>query len=289
MNILFASFSTGMTTQARSSYLANEILWGHRFEKLITFQKEDGTYKIDYSRFNMTVPIDTPTCSAKDLADFKEQEQMLNDNFNGDGGYSYSSPTFSHMHFDNSQLLSESLPNTSELRKRRAPNGNANLSDEANYQQQISAPAVLTTGQQEAAVAADEKSSKCPNPLILIGSASDEDEERKSQRRAELTNSSNNQAVPASVVTNLTSPSASAKNSSSSSSSSPLHSISSVKNSPNRQIQLHLQQQNLRAAASGQADQATIPGTSTESDVPTSPDNYVDILNELDGSKTITI
>ena len=37
-----------MTTQARSSYLVNEILWGHRFEKLITFQKEDGTYKIDY-------------------------------------------------------------------------------------------------------------------------------------------------------------------------------------------------------------------------------------------------
>lgn len=67
--------STGMTTQARSSYLCNEILWGHRFEKLITFQKEDGAYKIDYSRFNMTIPIDTPTCSAKDLTEFKEQEQ----------------------------------------------------------------------------------------------------------------------------------------------------------------------------------------------------------------------
>jgi len=64
-----------MTTQARSSYLTNEILWGHRFEKLITFQKEDGAYKIDYSRFNMTIPIDTPTCSAKDLHDLKEQEQ----------------------------------------------------------------------------------------------------------------------------------------------------------------------------------------------------------------------
>jgi potassium inwardly-rectifying channel subfamily J len=64
-----------MTTQARSSYLCNEILWGHRFEKLITFQKEDGAYKIDYSRFNMTIPIDTPTCSAKDLMKFKEQEQ----------------------------------------------------------------------------------------------------------------------------------------------------------------------------------------------------------------------
>jgi potassium inwardly-rectifying channel subfamily J len=75
-----------MTTQARSSYLANEILWGHRFEKLITFQKGDGTYKIDYSRFDMTVPFDTPTCSAKDLAELKEQEQeqYSSENFNED-------------------------------------------------------------------------------------------------------------------------------------------------------------------------------------------------------------
>jgi len=71
-----------MTTQARSSYLVNEILWGHRFEKLITFQKEDGTYKIDYSRFDMTVPIDTPTCSAKELAELKEQEQYFAETFN---------------------------------------------------------------------------------------------------------------------------------------------------------------------------------------------------------------
>lgn len=73
-----------MTTQARSSYLANEILWGHRFEKLITFQKGDGTYKIDYSRFDMTVPFDTPTCSAKDLAELKEQEQEQ-EQFFGEG------------------------------------------------------------------------------------------------------------------------------------------------------------------------------------------------------------
>ena len=134
-----------MTTQARSSYLANEILWGHRFEKLITFTKEDGTYKIDYSRFNMTVPIDTPTCSAKDLADFKEQEQLLNDNFSIDGGHNYPSPSFKQMQFDNGQL-SEFLPNASELRKRRtSSNANANAFDDAYYLQQISAPAVLTT------------------------------------------------------------------------------------------------------------------------------------------------
>ena len=76
--------STGMTTQARSSYLVDEILWGHRFEKLITFQKEDGTYKIDYSRFNMTIPIDTPTCSAKDLEELKERERLYGDDIEND-------------------------------------------------------------------------------------------------------------------------------------------------------------------------------------------------------------
>ena len=82
-----------MTTQARSSYLANEILWGHRFEKLITFQKGDGTYKIDYSRFDMTVPFDTPTCSARDLAELKEQEQSLSENQNENDNECSESPT----------------------------------------------------------------------------------------------------------------------------------------------------------------------------------------------------
>lgn len=61
--------STGMTTQARSSYLPGEILWGHRFERLITFQKENGQYQIDFSRFHNTVKVDTPLCSAKELAE----------------------------------------------------------------------------------------------------------------------------------------------------------------------------------------------------------------------------
>ena len=59
--------STGMTTQARSSYLPGEILWGHRFERLVTFQKENGQYQIDYSRFNNTIPVDTPDKSAKEF------------------------------------------------------------------------------------------------------------------------------------------------------------------------------------------------------------------------------
>lgn len=59
--------STGMTTQARSSYLPSEILWGHRFENLISFKKDSGEYEVDYAVFNNTIPVDTPLCSARQL------------------------------------------------------------------------------------------------------------------------------------------------------------------------------------------------------------------------------
>lgn len=38
--------STGMTTQARSSYLPSEILWGHRFESTVSFKRETGEYEV---------------------------------------------------------------------------------------------------------------------------------------------------------------------------------------------------------------------------------------------------
>lgn len=38
--------STGMTTQARSSYLPAEILWGHRFESTVSFKRETGEYEV---------------------------------------------------------------------------------------------------------------------------------------------------------------------------------------------------------------------------------------------------
>jgi len=63
--------STGMTTQARSSYLPSEILWGHRFEQLVTYRKETGEYEVDYSRFNNTYQMETPLCSGRDLLEFQ--------------------------------------------------------------------------------------------------------------------------------------------------------------------------------------------------------------------------
>uniref|UniRef100_A0A3B3ZS20 Potassium inwardly rectifying channel subfamily J member 4 n=1 Tax=Periophthalmus magnuspinnatus TaxID=409849 RepID=A0A3B3ZS20_9GOBI len=55
--------ATAMTTQARSSYLAKEILWGHRFEPVV-FEKGD-RYHVDYSRFHKTYEVpSTPQYSA---------------------------------------------------------------------------------------------------------------------------------------------------------------------------------------------------------------------------------
>ncbi|XP_068607521.1 ATP-sensitive inward rectifier potassium channel 12-like [Brachionichthys hirsutus] len=59
--------ATAMTTQARSSYLAREILWGHRFEPVV-FEKSD-RYHVDYSRFHKTYEVPaTPHCSARELS-----------------------------------------------------------------------------------------------------------------------------------------------------------------------------------------------------------------------------
>ncbi|XP_037050312.1 G protein-activated inward rectifier potassium channel 3 isoform X3 [Bradysia coprophila] len=62
--------STGQTTQARTSYLNMEILWGHRFDPVVGYNKERQGYEIDYSKFNETIQVDTPLCSARELAEF---------------------------------------------------------------------------------------------------------------------------------------------------------------------------------------------------------------------------
>lgn len=58
--------ATAMTTQFRSSYLAREVLWGHRFESVI-YEDRD-SYKVDYARFHKTYEVpSTPHLSAKEL------------------------------------------------------------------------------------------------------------------------------------------------------------------------------------------------------------------------------
>lgn len=69
--------STGQTTQARSSYLPQEVLWGHRFEPMVSYSKERQGYEVDYSRFNSTVQVDTPLCSGRELAEFYRLQDGL--------------------------------------------------------------------------------------------------------------------------------------------------------------------------------------------------------------------
>ena len=44
---------------ARTSYLADEVLWGHRFTDVFT-QTQDGRLAIDYRRFHDTEPVEQP-------------------------------------------------------------------------------------------------------------------------------------------------------------------------------------------------------------------------------------
>ncbi|XP_050345949.1 G protein-activated inward rectifier potassium channel 3-like isoform X2 [Nymphalis io] len=62
--------STGQTTQARSSYTTSEIMWGHRFVPLVSYNRERQGYEVDYSKFEETTQVDTPLCSAKELDEF---------------------------------------------------------------------------------------------------------------------------------------------------------------------------------------------------------------------------
>lgn len=44
-----------MTCQARSSYLAEEVLWGHRFSPMMSLA--EGFFDIDYGAFHHTFEV----------------------------------------------------------------------------------------------------------------------------------------------------------------------------------------------------------------------------------------
>ncbi|CAL8304001.1 unnamed protein product [Merluccius merluccius] len=72
--------ATAMTTQCRSSYVASEVLWGHRFEPVLF--EEKNYYKVDYSRFENTYEVpSTPHCSARELAERKSSASSSRNSF----------------------------------------------------------------------------------------------------------------------------------------------------------------------------------------------------------------
>ncbi|XP_078511539.1 G protein-activated inward rectifier potassium channel 4-like [Lissotriton helveticus] len=71
--------ATGMTCQAKTSYLETEIIWGHRFEPCMTLEK--GAFRVDYTRFQKTFEVDIPRCSAKEFEEMKELENPNSSEF----------------------------------------------------------------------------------------------------------------------------------------------------------------------------------------------------------------
>ncbi|XP_051548483.1 ATP-sensitive inward rectifier potassium channel 11-like [Myxocyprinus asiaticus] len=78
--------TTGITTQARTSYLSEEILWGQRF--VPTVSVEDGMYAVDYSKFGNTIKVPTPSCSARTLDEEGGLERFKVQEFTSCGGAS---------------------------------------------------------------------------------------------------------------------------------------------------------------------------------------------------------
>ncbi|XP_050977006.1 G protein-activated inward rectifier potassium channel 2 isoform X2 [Labeo rohita] len=66
--------ATGMTCQARSSYVASEIKWGYRFTPVLTL--EDGFYEVDYNSFHEIYETNTPSCSARELAEMTARSRL---------------------------------------------------------------------------------------------------------------------------------------------------------------------------------------------------------------------
>ncbi|XP_075228589.1 inward rectifier potassium channel 2-like isoform X3 [Lycorma delicatula] len=66
----------GQDTEARTSYLACEILWGQRYRSLVKNTKHG--YILDYRRFNQTIPVETPRCSARQLHYWTHNYVLLN-------------------------------------------------------------------------------------------------------------------------------------------------------------------------------------------------------------------
>ncbi|GAB0090280.1 ATP-sensitive inward rectifier potassium channel 11 isoform X1 [Sergentomyia squamirostris] len=59
--------STGNLTQTRTSYLPRDILWGHKFVNLLTYDQVKETYVADHEKFDSVQQIDTPLCSSRRL------------------------------------------------------------------------------------------------------------------------------------------------------------------------------------------------------------------------------
>ena len=60
----------------RTSYLPNEILWGHRFEQMQLYRKDNNKFEINFSAFHSTYEVDTPLHSARQMDEEERQKEV---------------------------------------------------------------------------------------------------------------------------------------------------------------------------------------------------------------------
>jgi potassium inwardly-rectifying channel subfamily J len=58
------SHYSGHTTQSRTSFISQEILWGHRFKNLVSYDPNDECYFADVDLMDETDKVSMPSISA---------------------------------------------------------------------------------------------------------------------------------------------------------------------------------------------------------------------------------
>ncbi|CAK1583240.1 unnamed protein product [Parnassius mnemosyne] len=58
--------STGQPIQARSSYTESDILWGHNFVYMVSYDSDKLKYNVDFSKLSEVEQVETPLCSAEE-------------------------------------------------------------------------------------------------------------------------------------------------------------------------------------------------------------------------------
>uniref|UniRef100_A0A182MT71 Uncharacterized protein n=1 Tax=Anopheles culicifacies TaxID=139723 RepID=A0A182MT71_9DIPT len=70
-----STMTTGQGTQARTSFLPVEILWGHRFQNIIEYDPQRECYVAMNEQLDLLEEVDTPLCSARKLEEVIDELQ----------------------------------------------------------------------------------------------------------------------------------------------------------------------------------------------------------------------
>lgn len=67
--------STGTFIQARTSYLPSDLLLDHNFQSPVSYNQNRQCYKVDFFKFNNTIPVGTPL-SEEEINEFQDSQQI---------------------------------------------------------------------------------------------------------------------------------------------------------------------------------------------------------------------